>query len=148
MPDADHREPKSRPATARPAPCGSCPYRRDAPSGVWDAEEYAKLPTYDGETFEQRPRAFLCHNDADRPEPRLCAGWLGCHGPEELLGVRIGLIEGAIDPSVLDFTTDVPLFESGAAAAAYGLADVDAPSPEAVDVVRKVRRAAAARARR
>lgn len=25
-------------------PCGTCPYRRDVPAGIWHGEEYAKLP--------------------------------------------------------------------------------------------------------
>jgi hypothetical protein len=42
-------------------PCGSCPYRRDVPSGVWDAAEYEKLPRYDGPMADQPARLFLCH---------------------------------------------------------------------------------------
>ena len=42
-------------------PCGSCPYRRDVPSGIWEQHEYDKLPEYDGQTWEQNPALFLCH---------------------------------------------------------------------------------------
>lgn len=28
----------------RSQPCDTCPYRQDAPSGLWSASEYAKLP--------------------------------------------------------------------------------------------------------
>jgi hypothetical protein len=38
--------------TARPrkTPCSTCPYRRDAPSGLWAASEYDLLPGLDGTT--------------------------------------------------------------------------------------------------
>lgn len=42
-------------------PCGSCPYRRDAPQGLWQPEEYVKLPAYDTETPDQPARLFACH---------------------------------------------------------------------------------------
>lgn len=29
--------------TPRKTPCASCPYRKDVPSGVWEASEYEKL---------------------------------------------------------------------------------------------------------
>ena len=66
-------------------PCGSCPYRRDVPSGVWDESEYHKLPEFDKPTAEQPPRVFMCHQDNDR----LCAGWVACHDMDESLGFRI-----------------------------------------------------------
>jgi hypothetical protein len=47
-------------------PCGSCPYRKDVPSGVWETLEYEKLPPYDGETFEQPFEAFFCHQQNGR----------------------------------------------------------------------------------
>ena len=34
-------------------PCGSCPYRKDVPSGVWAVSEYLKLVEYDRPTGEQ-----------------------------------------------------------------------------------------------
>ena len=45
-------------------PCGSCPYRRDAPSGIWSREEYEKLPEYDKPTAYQPPQVFMCHRNA------------------------------------------------------------------------------------
>ncbi|WP_067904162.1 DUF6283 family protein [Nocardia vaccinii] len=72
-----------------PRPCSSCPYRRDAPSGVWDAEEYEKLRLYDLDMAFQPPRLFQCHQaDFDSGVRRLCAGWAGCHG-SELLGLCV-----------------------------------------------------------
>jgi hypothetical protein len=55
------------------------------PSGIWAAEEYDKLPLYDGETFEQAPHLFMCH----QRDGSLCGGWLACHDPHELLALRL-----------------------------------------------------------
>lgn len=115
-------------AKAPPVPCGSCPYRKDVPSGIWAKSEYNKLPRYDGETWEQAPQAFLCH----QRDGCLCGGWLACHGPHELLALRI---DRDIDPSVFDYTTDVPVFESGAAARAHGIKDIKRPKTKARKMV-------------
>lgn len=115
------------------APCRSCPYRRDVPSGVWDASEYEKLPLYDGTTSEQLEAgamgAFYCHRD----DGRLCAGWVGCHDMNESLGLRLAsrhLSEAEID-AALDYVSPVPLFASGAEAAAHGLSDIQEPGEAA-----------------
>lgn len=125
------------PALPRSKPCGSCPYRRDVPAGVWAAEEYSKLPRYDAETFAQPVAPFFCHSQ----DGTVCAGWLGCHEPSELLAVRLGTSTGRLDPSCLDYSTDVPLFESGAQAAAHGASGVKRPSKGAREVIRKLERA-------
>jgi hypothetical protein len=106
------------------------------PSGVWSAEEYAKLPRYDVDTAYQPWHVFECHHG----DGSICAGWLACHGPYELLGVRIGIHMRTVDPSVVDYTTDVDVFGSGAEAAAHGVAEIDCPSPEAADAVAKILR--------
>jgi hypothetical protein len=123
-----------------PRPCGSCPYRLDVPSGVWDADEYAKLPAYDLPTAEQPPSAFMCHQQ----DGRLCAGWVGVHDMEESLGMRLLAAMSSLSRDDLeriwDYSTDVPLFESGLAAAEHGMRDLDDPSPAAVAVIRRLRR--------
>lgn len=112
-------------------PCGTCPYRRDVPSGVWSAEEYEKLPDYDRSTGDQPPAVFLCHQQ----NGRLCAGWAGCHDMADSLGLRVAAALGSISPeavdATLDFKTSVPLFSSGAEAAEHGLADIANPSSAA-----------------
>jgi Family of unknown function (DUF6283) len=119
-------------------PCGSCPYRRDVPSGVWNEEEYEKLPHYDLETFDQPPSVFLCHQQ----NGRLCAGWTGCHDMDESLAFRFAVMNGAIDPeeidAILSYTTSSPLFSSGAEAAAHGRAEIDAPGPRAAKTINKL----------
>ncbi len=114
---------------APPVPCGSCPYRKDVPSGIWAKNEYDKLPSYDGETWEQSPAIFMCH----QRDGTLCGGWLACHNPRELLALRFH--QHSIDPSVFDYTTDVPVFESGAAARAHGIKDIKRPKVKARKMV-------------
>lgn len=125
----------------RPAPCGSCPYRRDVPSGVWAEEEYEILPRYDAETFDQPPAVFMCHQQ----DGHLCAGWVGCHDMEESMGLRLLARMGErISDDDLEATyayvSPVPLFASGTEAASHGLAEVEEPSPRAGRVIQKLRR--------
>lgn len=113
-------------------PCGTCPYRKDVPSGVWHPDEYAKLPPYDNPvTYEQPFGLFLCHQQ----DGSLCAGWCGTHDMDNNIATRIALSTGHLSPevyeAVLDYTTEVPLFASGQEAADHGLAEVDEPSWEA-----------------
>lgn len=119
-------------------PCGSCPYRRDVPSGVWSDEEYAKLPHYDNETPFQPPAIFLCHQQ----DGRVCAGWAGCHDMGENLGVRVasavGILTLDIVELLLDYSTPVELFKSGAEAAAHGRRDIKNPSEKACATVAKI----------
>jgi hypothetical protein len=132
----------SGPSRPRPRPCASCPYRRDVPSGVWDSEEYDKLPRYDGDTAYQSPNAFMCHQQ----DGHVCSGWLGHREAYDLLAVRIGVSTGTLDPSCLDYATDVPLWSSGEEAQQAGCRDIAEPSPEAVRVMGKVMRTRGARA--
>lgn len=123
-------------ATPRRRPCASCPYRRNVPSGIWDETEYAKLREYDGETWEQSAAVFMCHH----AEGDVCAGWLGHRDPADLLAVRLGILNGIIDPARASYTTSVPLFETGAAAAEHGIHDIEDPSTEAINAIDKLTR--------
>ncbi|MGV1682932.1 DUF6283 family protein [Sphingopyxis sp. NJF-3] len=114
------------------APCGSCPYRRDVPAGIWHPEEYAKLPRYDGETWEQSPSLFFCHQQ----DGNLCAGWVGCHDADHLLAFRMN----RVDPSVFTYASPVPLFASGREAAEHGLLGVSAPDRRARQAIGKLQR--------
>ena len=124
----------------RKSPCASCPFRRDVPSGVWAESEYDKLPAYDGTTGEQAMAgalgAFLCHND---PDKSICAGWAALSN-YDTLALRMA---SRLDPDVdvqacVDYTTDVPLFASGAEAAEHGKREIEAPSDKAVSTIGKV----------
>lgn len=121
-----------------PHPCGSCPYRRDVPSGVWSEEEYVKLPHYDGETFTQPPTVFACHQQ----DGAICAGWAGCHDMQESLGLRFAaqfnLLDEAEVQAVLNYECAVPLWGSGAEAAAHGLVEVEHPGQKARSTITRL----------
>lgn len=119
------------------APCGTCPYRRDVPSGVWAAEEYHKLPRYDNETWAQPMALFFCHQN----DGHLCAGWVGSHDTDHLLSMRMHQVA----PETFDYVSPIPLFASGADAARHGLADVDRPSAPALTAIGKLERKRASR---
>lgn len=112
-----------------PKPCGSCPYRRDVPSGIWAPEEYDKLPRYDGEIVEQVQNAafgiFMCH----QRDGSMCGGWLACHGAINLLAMR--MTKEPIDPKAWQYRTSVPIFSSGAEARAHGIRDIAQPGEKA-----------------
>lgn len=118
------------------APCGTCPYRRDVPAGIWDASEYEKLPRYDGETVEQLlaggTALFFCHQN----DGHLCAGWVGCHDMGEAIALRLH----PVHPDTFDYVSPVPLFASGAEAAAHGLSGIDRPDASARAAIAKLER--------
>lgn len=118
------------------APCRSCPYRRDVPSGIWHAEEYAKLPPYDRETGFQPTSVFLCHQQ----DGRACAGWVGVHDMDESLGLRVAVLRGMVEDAdvFLDYTTATPLFASGTEAAAHGMRDLLDPGPQAQTAMTRI----------
>lgn len=119
-----------RPPAANP--CGSCPYRRDVPSGVWSEGEYEKLPPYDNAEMSEQPMGvFMCHQQ----DGRMCAGWTGCHNMEDNMAVRMAVVTERLTgddiDAVLDYQTPVPLWGSGQEARDHGMAELHAPSPKA-----------------
>lgn len=116
------------------APCPSCPYRKDVPSGVWAPSEYEKLPRYDLPTHEQPVGVFMCHQQ----DGKICAGWVGCHDGYNLMALRFALARRKVDPEVLKYKSPVPLFTSGAEAAAHGMADVEMPGDAAWKMMDKL----------
>lgn len=110
------------------SPCGSCPYRQDAPSGLWHASHYAKLAEYDLSLMDQPQATFGCHQH----NGKLCAGWVGTHDMTQNLALRVALVAGWITIETfrlcLNYTTKTPLFASGAEAALHGLRDYDDPN--------------------
>lgn len=118
-------------------PCGSCPYRKDAPAGLWHPEEYSQLPKYDLETFDQPHAVFFCHQQTGH----VCAGWAGCHDMDEAIALRLpfhGLTEEGVD-ATRTYVSPVPLFESGAEAALHGLSGLDSPDRKAQVMNRRLR---------
>lgn len=112
--------------------------------GIWAAEEYEKLPAYDRETPFQPAAVFVCHQQ----DGCVCAGWAGRPSSGDLLALRLGVLDGAVDASAFEYETDVPLFATGAEAATHGLSGVEVPSERAVQVGRKIVAARAGRAGR
>lgn len=119
-----------------PRPCESCPYRRDAPAGLWTADEYEKLPDYDKEPmWEQPAAAFYCHQQ----DGRLCAGWVACHSAQHhghVLALR--MMPGGRE--IAEYTTDVPVFASGTEAALHGMSGVERPDEKARKMISKLER--------
>lgn len=122
---------KPRVFTVAKVPCKSCPYRKDVPSGVWHKEEYDKLPEYDDcdpapglDRIMARLKRFDCHQS----NGKLCAGWVGCHGAQNLVALRmIESMGNVVHKDVWDYKSPVPLWESGAAAAAHGKREIRRP---------------------
>lgn len=119
-------------------PCGSCPYRRDTPPGVWHPEEYAKLPEFDKPTGDQPPAVFLCHQQ----NQRICGGWAATHDMTESLGLRLACSLGAIDDAeydkTVDYSTTIPLYGSGQEAHDAGMSGVPTPSDKAKKTIDKL----------
>lgn len=113
--------------TVRAEPCSACPYRQDAPSGLWAAHEYEKLRGYDEVTPDQPMAYFACHATPDH----YCHGWAVVHmnrGHQyELLALRFASFFGEIPIP----NPRIPLFDSGNDAADHGQRDLLNPSPEA-----------------
>jgi hypothetical protein len=117
----------------------------DVPSGIWSQEDYEKLPRFDGPTSTQPPGLFLCHqHDRNDDRARVCGGWAGCHDGDDLLALRVALIMGDITAeaaeAVRHYISPVPLFSSGAEAAAHGVRDILAPGPDAHRAMDKITR--------
>lgn len=123
----------------RREPCSACPYRKDCPSGVWSAEEYLKLPPYDGETFEQPTGAFLCHATPER----MCNGWAvvgsSLGHAHDLLGLRLFAMRHP-DVELVVPEPFVPMFAAHGEAALHGLRDIERPPPEARAMIERLTR--------
>lgn len=112
-------------------PCGTCPYRKDVPSGIWNADEYRKLPNYDKETGQQPYGIFLCHQQNEHA----CSGWVAVHDMDKNLALRIAISLGHVSSetaeAIRDYKTSILLFETGTAAAIHGLRGIKRPSQKA-----------------
>lgn len=121
-------------------PCPTCPYLSTTPSGLWHPSEYQRLPMYDRPTMEQPVGMLLCH----QTDGRVCAGWASCHDQVESLSLRLALSMGRVSPAtyeaIIDYQSPVPIFASGAEAAAHGLAETEAPGPAAQRAAEKLLR--------
>lgn len=118
-------------------PCGSCPYRCDVASGIWDRREYEKLPEYDLPTSEQPPGVFLCH----RQDGHACAGWVAVHDMEHSLALRLAGSLGTVTDvgAFFDYETSTPVWGSGTEAAEHGMAEIERPGPQAQRLIGRLR---------
>lgn len=119
-----------------PIPCGSCPYRRDVPSGIWSTEEYAKLPAYDRPTQEQPPHLFMCHQQNDS----LCTGWVQSHADRphafDLLALRFPSNIDTHQVSKVAMSEPlVRLFRTGRAAMLHGMRAIKRPGKRAKEMM-------------
>lgn len=122
--------------TCAKAPCKTCPYRRDVPSGLWAKEEYEKLKLYDGDVPEQLMKGAVAIFDCHQRDGNLCAGWIATHGARNLLALR--LTSQKIARGVFNYTTKVPVFNSGAEAAKHGTRDIRRPKIEARNAINRL----------
>lgn len=123
--------------TCAKAPCKTCPYRKDVPSGLWAKEEYEKLKAYDGEIADQLQKGAVGRFDCHQRDGQMCAGWIATHKPENLLALRLAT---DIAPEVFEYVSPVPVFESGAAAAKHGMRDIKRPRVEARKAIERLSR--------
>lgn len=124
------RDSKMKKHSIAKTPCGSCPYRKDVPSGIWEAHEYEKLASYDNNTGDQSLKIFLCH----QRDGNLCAGWVACHG-SDLLALRLAAIKGVVDASAFSYSTSTPVFTSGKEAATHGMLKLGDPDSRARQMI-------------
>jgi uncharacterized protein DUF6283 len=82
--------------------------------------------------------------DREAAGKRVCAGWAGCHDGNELLALRIAVMQGTMTDedarAVVDYLSPVSLFVSGAEAADHGMAEIDHPGSRAVAGIAKIKR--------
>ncbi|GAA1387798.1 DUF6283 family protein [Catellatospora chokoriensis] len=128
-----------------PRPCESCPYARGVASGIWAGHEYDKLEPYDNDIAHQPQQVFVCHQtERDSPQVKVCAGWVGCHGADNLLALRVAPLVGQMTAhdvrTARAYVCSVPLFASGHEAAAHGRASIDAPDERARRAIQKITR--------
>lgn len=116
-----------------PEPCSTCPYRRDTPPGVWDQNEYEKLPLFDtNESFE----TFLCHQSTAIGVDTACRGWATVHC--ESVSVRLAMMRGTLTRDQVYADVKSPLYADGREAAEAGIAGIMEPSAAAVQAIGKL----------
>lgn len=91
-------------------PCNDCPWRLDAPRGVWPADRFQALFR---SAQDDGLAAFACHHStAERPVD--CQGWVRVVG-DSSIGVRLAIAKGRVTVAELLDRTGPKLFRSFAA---------------------------------
>jgi hypothetical protein len=137
----------SEPLYLAPAPCTTCPYRRDVPAGIWAREEYLKLPGYDRQPFGgvESLATFHCHQEPEIGKPTVCRGWLSVHA--DSVAVRIARFQGLItkeDMATIPIHAEPNLYSTGADACRAGLKGVRRPGKKARSAIEKLKKRKAA----
>jgi hypothetical protein len=100
----------------RTVPCPSCPYRRDAPRGLWHRSEFENLLKQDADSLFGG--TFRCHefNKQPKEEHRPCAGWMLDQKKRGVPSIQLRLMLTRNPEAVKCFNkakpNGVPLFDS------------------------------------
>lgn len=71
----------------------------------------------------------------------MCRGWLDAHDKQELLSLRLAVMQGNCSPDIFDLPpSGVPVFACGYEACLNGFAMLDAPSEKALKAINKITR--------
>jgi len=93
-------------------PCDNCPWRKDAPVGLWHPSHFEDIWTG---CQDDGLRTMLCHKATALPEDergRLpCQGWARVMGLDAI-GVRLALINETLTLEEVEDRDTPPLFES------------------------------------
>lgn len=100
-------------------PCRDCPFRRDVQPGVWPDAVYGRLLRYDGNLAQQRAAGAIHPMFCGMRPSGMCGGWLGVFPFRGNLALQFQ-ITGVDIAAVRSYRPGVPLFSSGAEAAAHG----------------------------
>ena len=91
-------------------PCKSCPFRKDAPLGLWHPEHYIRV-AYLGSADLTDMNPMGCHQYNGKTNPKLrgekippCIGW---YLSRDSIGSRLEVLNRRIDPNEIDRTFEV-----------------------------------------
>lgn len=97
----------------RREPCTSCPYRTDAPLGLWSPAEFEALLRNDGDMLGTK---YGCHEFNKRPEEaQVCIGWLINQRERNVPSIALRLTLMRNEPARKCFkeaASPAPLYES------------------------------------
>lgn len=117
-------------------PCKTCPFRRDAPHGIWEPDQYVRI-AYLGSVVDHPSTPMGCHQHArqdpqSRGEATPCWGWV--KSAPESFGVQLRLKQGMVteadlEPGPVDVMTPEEMLEANGIEVEY----LPARTPPPVD---------------
>jgi len=99
---------KQKPFFSGTQPCNSCPYRKDAPLGLWDKSEFDKLLEEDKKQFGA---TYRCHKN----DGSCCKGWLINQDKRNQpnINLRLMLLKSGVKRDYLDkLKSNTEMFET------------------------------------